>query len=714
MTTDLRQLCWPAPRLGEALAELARKSGLLRPDSEFPTADNPSLGQDKQEIISWIRSVALRVGIEVEPVEAKYNEVQQLLLQAGPALVPLTSEGHPSFLALLHGRRKSLIVLGPDLRVRKVPLDLIYEAVSQGIEESAGMSVQSLLELETMRRLTEFERTRVRRALLGDQIGSTSITCIWLLRLSPGTPFLTQILQFGLFKPIGGLLGVYSAQYLLVTLAWWILGSSVLAGHFDWGWLMAWALALLTILPLEALATWYQGLFAIGSGGLLKRRLLYGALQLEPDEVRTQGAGQMLGRVIESEAVESLALNAGFIGALAVIELVIAAVVMALGAGGWFQILLFICWIVMSLWLGWIAYRRRRQWTKARISMTQDLVEKMVGHRTRLAQERKGRWHTGEDQALEHYLDTSVAMDRAEVSINALLPQGWMILGVLGLAPAFLSGGSSQAALAVSLGGMLLAAGALQKLSISFSNLAGAAIAWTGVSPLFHAAAKPEVAAHPEFASAPILSPDGNRQTMLETRNITFRHQNRASAVLNCVNMSIVDGDRILLKGRSGGGKSTLASLLAGLRSPDSGIVLLRGLDPDTLGLEAWRKRIAMAPQFNENHILTETLAFNLLMGRKWPPDAEDLEEAATVCRELGLDELTGRMPAGLFQIVGENAWQPSHGERSRIFIARALLQHAELLILDESFGALDPETLLLALRCISRRANAVLLIAHP
>ena len=51
-------------------------------------------------------------------------------------------------------------------------------------------------------------------------------------------------------------------------------------------------------------------------------------------------------------------------------------------------------------------------------------------------------------------------------------------------------------------------------------------------------------------------------------------------------------------------------------------------------------------------------------------------------------------MPAGLLQIVGETGWQLSHGERSRLYIARALLQGAAVLILDESFAALDPETL--------------------
>ena len=64
--------------------------------------------------------------------------------------------------------------------------------------------------------------------------------------------------------------------------------------------------------------------------------------------------------------------------------------------------------------------------------------------------------------------------------------------------------------------------------------------------------------------------------------------------------------------------------------------------------------------------------------------------------------------------MVGESGWQLSHGERSRVFIARALLQNAEMTVLDESFGALDAETLQLALECVLRRARTLIVIAHP
>jgi ABC-type bacteriocin/lantibiotic exporter with double-glycine peptidase domain len=90
------------------------------------------------------------------------------------------------------------------------------------------------------------------------------------------------------------------------------------------------------------------------------------------------------------------------------------------------------------------------------------------------------------------------------------------------------------------------------------------------------------------------------------------------------------------------------------------------------------------------------------------------MEEAQKLCRELGLGSLIENMPAGLLQMVGEGGWQLSHGERSRIFLARALLQGADLVVLDESFAALDPENLSAAMECTLQRTETLVVIAHP
>ncbi len=172
-------------------------------------------------------------------------------------------------------------------------------------------------------------------------------------------------------------------------------------------------------------------------------------------------------------------------------------------------------------------------------------------------------------------------------------------------------------------------------------------------------------------------------------------------------------GERAILASPSGGGKSTLVSLLTGLRTADSGSMLLYGLAPERLGAQRWTRRVAAAPQFNENHVFTETFAFNLLMGRGWPPKPADLEDAEGLCQELGLGGLIERMPGGLFQLVGEMGWQLSHGEKSRLYIARALLQGADVVILDESFAALDPENFRRSLECALEHAPSLLVTTH-
>jgi ATP-binding cassette subfamily B protein len=212
----------------------------------------------------------------------------------------------------------------------------------------------------------------------------------------------------------------------------------------------------------------------------------------------------------------------------------------------------------------------------------------------------------------------------------------------------------------------------------------------------------------------PASAPDHREEPLLDAHQLVFRYPDRAEPVLRGIDLRVYAGDRVLLEGPSGGGKSTFGSLLAGLRVPHAGLLLLGGLDRETLGRAGWGRRVLIVPQFHENRVLAGTFAFNLLMGRGWPPQPRDLEEAESVCRALGLGPLLERMPAGLQQWVGETGWQLSHGERDRLYIARALLQGAELLILDESFAALDPHSLRRSLSVVLERAPALMVIAHP
>lgn len=686
-------------------------------DANIAIAEPDGLeADDDAALTAWMGAALRPVKIEAEPADVAYEQVDSSMLRVGPALIRLPVATGPCFLAIVSRRRQSAIVIGPDLKTHKISGRLIGRAIRERIEAPFRKEMDNFLSPAVLNGFAHNERETMIGALLRDRLGPLPVGGVWLLRLSPAAPFAYQLRQAGLFRTFGSLVSIYTIQYILGLAAWWIMGAAIIEGRIDSGWFLAWALVLITGLPLQILAMWRQGLFAIAGGGLLKRRLLYGALRLEPEEMRNQGAGQLLGRVIESEAVESLALNAGFAAVFAAIELAITTVVLGLGAGGWLEVALFCGWMAATLAAGWGLWAKCVEWTKERLGLTHDLVEKMIGHRTRLAQENDGDWHREEDPRLERYVRMSRQMDRRAALIGAIAPQGWLILGVIGLAPAFVYGHATPASLAVGLGGVMLASSALQRVSAGFSAIAGASIAWTQVASLFHAAARPEEPGSPTFAYAPAESPREIHQqySILEASNLSFRHCDRSDYILDRLTLRINSGERVLLEGPSGGGKSTLAAILAGIRLPESGVVLLGGLDRVTLGSNGWRQRVAMAPQFHENHILTGTFAFNLLLGRNWPPKPDDLAEAEAICKELGLDQLLARMPAGLSQMIGESGWQLSHGERSRLFMARALLQRSDLVIFDESLGTLDPESLFNALRCASQRANALMVIAHP
>jgi ATP-binding cassette subfamily B protein len=141
-----------------------------------------------------------------------------------------------------------------------------------------------------------------------------------------------QVRQARLPRHLLVLIGAHTVQYFLLLLSWWLVGRGALEGRLDLGWLLAWGLILLTTVPFRLLMIWSQGVLAIGAGGLLKQRLLYGVLRLAPEEVRHQGAGQFFGRVLESQAVESLALSGGFLALVVGVELIMTAVVLGKGA----------------------------------------------------------------------------------------------------------------------------------------------------------------------------------------------------------------------------------------------------------------------------------------------------------------------------------------------------------------------------------------------
>ncbi|HEU0300805.1 MAG TPA: ABC transporter ATP-binding protein, partial [Longimicrobium sp.] len=679
-----------------------RHAGLAADPGAVPPAP---AAPDDEAVERWLDVATAPLDLEAEPADAGYADAAALLAGCAPALVRVQGEdGAPRFLLLLRRVRGGVRVLGPDRRPRTVPVERLRAAVCATLERAAAPDVERVLQRAGV---PPRRRGRATAALLRERLGARRVGGVWMLRPRPGAPLPALAADAGVRGLLPRLAAAHALQYALWAGAWALLAAGALSGRVDGARLAGWALALATAVPLRALSLWWQGVLGMRAGAALKRRLLDGALRLRADEVRHQGAGRFLGTVIESEAMESLALSGGMALALGAVELALAFAVLAAGAGGWMHALSLAAWLCVVAALAARYERLRARWTAARMEMTHGLVERMVGYRTRLAQQDPDRLHRGDEEELERYLALSAAMDGAAARLPGVAARGWLLVGLAGVVPAFVRGG---AGVAVALGGVLLAWQSLARLGPALLQLPDAAVAWSRVGVLFRAAARREAPGAWEARG----DAGAGGGPVLEAAGLDFAHPGSSAPVLRGLSLRLGRGDRVLLEGASGAGKSTLAALLSGLREPDAGSLLLGGLDRWTVGAAEWRRRVATAPQFHENHVLTGTFAFNLLMGRRWPALPAELDEAGALCRELGLGPLLDRMPAGMMQMVGEGGWQLSHGERSRLFLARALLQGADAVVLDESFAALDPETLDVAWRVADARAPALVVIAHP
>jgi ATP-binding cassette subfamily B protein len=455
-----------------------------------------------------------------------------------------------------------------------------------------------------------------------------------------------------------------------------------------------------------------QGKLAIDLSELLKLSLLRGFLRLDLDVARHTGAGRFLSWSIESAGVQDLVLDGAFLAFLAMIEMVLTLGVLATGAVGMPHVIAFVMWFGVTLVLSWRIYRTRDRLFQERLRMTEGLTERMVGNRTRQAQQGLDDWHKEEDEALDVSLKALRQQDGWAAWME-VVGIGWQIVAVAAMLPGFVAGDGTEGSMAVAVGGIILGQRAIVTFAQGIVRLGDAMIAWKTIEPAFRAAdSAPGGSFHESNHVVPNCVNSGS--PIIVARNLSYRAAGRVRPVLDSADLTIASGDRVLLEGPSGCGKSTFAAILSAIRTPDAGLLLIQGMDFATSGAVEWRRAIAVAPQFGENYLFSETLAFNLLMGRRWPPEEVDLQRAENLCREMGLGDLLDRMPAGIHQMVGDTGWQLSHGERSRVFVARALLQGSEILVLDESIGPLDPESRLVVMDCVERHARTLVVIGHP
>jgi ATP-binding cassette, subfamily B, bacterial MsbA len=195
----------------------------------------------------------------------------------------------------------------------------------------------------------------------------------------------------------------------------------------------------------------------------------------------------------------------------------------------------------------------------------------------------------------------------------------------------------------------------------------------------------------------------------VEFRDVNFTYDAEKGRVLNGINFRIGRGETVAIVGRSGSGKSTLISLLPRFHDPDSGIVLLDGIDLRKYRLQDLRNQLALVSQ--DVMLIDDSIRSNIAFSA---PGAspEEVERAARAAHVL---EFAEQLPDGLDTTIGERGALLSGGQRQRVAIARAILKNAPILILDEAMSALDAESEHLVQTALASlvQGRTTLVIAH-
>ena len=195
----------------------------------------------------------------------------------------------------------------------------------------------------------------------------------------------------------------------------------------------------------------------------------------------------------------------------------------------------------------------------------------------------------------------------------------------------------------------------------------------------------------------------------LELDDVTFTFQGENEPVVNGISLRVAAGETVALVGPSGGGKSTILALAAGLLTPDCGAVALGGKRLTRPGLAARGGCIGYLLQRTE--LFRGSIAENLLMGR---PDASD-DELQIAVAAVGLDLAIANLPKGLHHRLGDGGTGLSGGERRRLGIARLLVASPDAYLFDEATEGLDAATATFVIDNIrtETRGRAVLLATH-
>lgn len=195
-----------------------------------------------------------------------------------------------------------------------------------------------------------------------------------------------------------------------------------------------------------------------------------------------------------------------------------------------------------------------------------------------------------------------------------------------------------------------------------------------------------EMKAHPTFNKADDYGREVNSFSGLRFEHVACAYPEKESNTLQDVSFSLEPGERMLILGATGCGKTTVANLILGMVKPTNGRILFSGIDLEDINLRSLRDVVAYVPQ--EPSLFSGSIKDNVYMAN----EQASAEEYRIALRSAQLDEEISTFPLGDDSPVGQRGLSVSGGQKQRITIARALIKRPQLLILDDITASLDAE----------------------
>ena len=204
-------------------------------------------------------------------------------------------------------------------------------------------------------------------------------------------------------------------------------------------------------------------------------------------------------------------------------------------------------------------------------------------------------------------------------------------------------------------------------------------------------------------------SPQVPRNNSVELRHVSFSYDTDKGQALHHVSLNIKPGEQVAFVGPSGGGKTTLASLVTRFWDVDEGEVLIGGINVKDIAKTRLSETVSFV--FQDSRLLKASIMENVRLAR---PSASR-EEVLAALHKAQCDDIIEKLPQGIDTVIGTRGTYLSGGEQQRIAIARVILQDAPILILDEATAFADPDNEQRVQQAFAKmsRGKTMLMIAH-